>query len=167
MRNMLIVLAGLMAFFFFAEIVDAAEDELELSCETMDQFYSLWSDSWYGEDPMAEKSAWVIRTAERTFRWIRWPSSREWKKEKWVGGVPTNLVAQVHTHPVSSDPKPSFKDHVVSRKVNAPLYTVSRKGIWRINPGGKVIQIAGSNWHGNLYKLQCKQNLPVLLYSSF
>jgi hypothetical protein len=166
MKNTLTVLAGLIAFFLFVEAADAAEEELELTCETMEEIYSLWSDSWFGQDPMSEKSAWVIRTAERSFQWIRWPSSRKWKKERWKGDVPPNLVAQVHTHPISTDPKPSFKDHVFSNKVNAPLYTVSRKGIWRVSPGGKVIKIAGSNWHMNLYKFNCSTKAPVLLTGS-
>jgi hypothetical protein len=161
MRNVLIVLVALTAFFFFAGAVNAVEEEIELTCETMDQFYTLWSDSWFGEDPTREKSAWLIRNSESTYHWMRWPSSREWKKERWKGEVPANLVAQVHTHPVGTDPKPSFKDHIFSRKVNAPLYTVSRKGIWKINPHGKVIKIAGSNWHMNQYKLRCKQNHSI------
>jgi hypothetical protein len=161
MRNTLIVLIAIIPFFFFIKDIDAAEDEIKLTCETMDQFYSLWSDSSFGEDPSREKSAWLIRTSEITYQWIRWPSSREWKKERWKGEIPANLVAQVHTHPAETDPKPSFKDHAFSRKVNAPLYTVSRKGIWRINPGGKVIKVAGSNWHMNLYKLHCKKNHPA------
>ncbi len=131
---------------------------LELSCETMNHLYDLWSDSWFGEDPTREKSAWMIRNPEGKFEWKRWPATRKWKKEIWKGAIPANIVAQVHTHPVNTDPRPSTKDRIFSKTANVLLYTVSRKGIWKVTPTGKMTQEAGANWHIDVYKTRCKRD---------
>ena len=132
------------------------EEELEINCEVLDQFYTLWSESRYGEDPTLEKSAWVIRDSDGDNELMHWPSTRKWRMEVWKGSIPDNVIAQAHTHPVKTDPRPSAKDHIFSRSVNAPLYTVSRKGIWMVTPDGTVQKVAGSNWHINLYQATCR-----------
>ena len=98
----------------------------ELTCESLNEFYKLWSDSWFGKDPTREKSAWMIQNSNGDLAWVRWPATRKWKKETWNRIIPANLVAQVHTHPLSTDPRPSYKDVVFSRNVETTLYSAAR-----------------------------------------
>jgi hypothetical protein len=131
-------------------------EELELNCEVLDKLYALWSASRYGEDPSREKCAWMVRNSDGGCAMEVWPASRRWKMEVWKGVVPANMIAQAHTHPVDTDPRPSVKDRAFSQNVNAPLYTISRRGIWMVSPTGEVKKLAGQNWHENLYKKECK-----------
>lgn len=109
--------------------------------------YDLWNDSGFGRDPnRTERAAWVVRNSAGSFEYIRWKRSSERSKERWKGPVPQNLVAQVHTHPVINDPKPSRGDRKLARKISIPLYTVSGNGIWKVTPDGTVTKIAGDDW---------------------
>jgi hypothetical protein len=132
---------------FFSINVYSFDEKTELSCESLNQFYKLWSDSWFGKDPAREIAAWVIKNTDGNLMWIRWPSNRKWKKETWKGTIPANLIAQVHTHPLNTDPRPSYKDVVFSRNVKTTLYTISRKGIWKVIPNGTITEVAQADWH--------------------
>lgn len=132
-----------------------ASEQIEITCEILDEFYALWSESRYGEDPMLEKSAWIIRTSNGESELVEWPSTYRWKMEVWKGSIPENVIAQAHTHPVKTDPRPSTKDRMFSQYVNTPLYTVSRKGIWMVRPDGTTNKVAGSDWYIELYQNRC------------
>ena len=106
-------------------------DDYESKCDMIAKTYLLWSDSMFGHDATHETSAWIVRNSEGTIEWKRWPASRKWRMETWKGPAPKNLAAQIHTHTVEADPRPSSKDSLLSKKLNVPLYTVSRKGICR------------------------------------
>lgn len=109
--------------------------------------YRLWHDSGFGRDPNGtEQAAWVIHAPTSAFEYMRWRRSFARGKESWKGGLPPNAVAQVHTHPVFDDPKPSLVDISLSRKINVPIYTVSARGIWKAMPNGRVIKVAGADW---------------------
>jgi proteasome lid subunit RPN8/RPN11 len=143
-------------------------EEFENSCETLNQVYLLWSDSMFGHDPTHETSAWIVRNTQGTFEWQRWPASRKYNQESWNRSIPRNVVAQFHTHASDVDPRPSTKDLVFSKKVNIPLYTVSRKGIWKVTPEGKITRIA----KGSQYLQRCQletenQNLTEMTQSKF
>jgi len=128
-----------------------------LNCESLKQFYELWSDSWFGNDPSREKSAWVIQTSTGKLKWIRWPASRKWKGEIWKGNVPANLIAQVHTHPLKTDPRPSYNDVVFAHNVKTNLYTISREAIWKVTPGGTITEVGGAKWQIRSNKQICAE----------
>jgi hypothetical protein len=159
MKNALITLIVIASFSSINAYSD--EEKIELSCKSLKEFYNLWSDSWFGKDATREKSAWIIQTSTGKLRWIRWPATRQWKKETWKGTIPANLIAQVHTHPLNTDPRPSYKDVVLSRTVKRPLYTISRKGIWEVTSEGTITQVAGSNWEH--YALRAENNTSTAL----
>ena len=66
------------------------------------------------------------------------------------------MVAAVHTHPPSVDPKPSKGDALVAARLNIPIYTISRKGIWKISPDGTIIQEAKRHWQKEAENTTCK-----------
>lgn len=154
---------ALLIFIVIASLSSVNAYADELTCESLNEFYKLWSDSWFGKDPTREKSAWMIQNSKGDLAWVRWPATRKWKRETWKGIVPANLIAQVHTHPLNTDPRPSYKDVVFSRNVKTTLYTVSRKGIWKVIPNGTIIEVAGSNWHNDFRKLRCADSNSVTL----
>lgn len=142
MKNALITLIVIASF----SSINAYSNENE-TCESLQEFYKLWSDSSFGKDPAHETSAWIIQNSKGNLEWIRWPSSRKWKGEIWKGNVPPNVIAQVHTHPLITDPRPSYKDAVLSRNMKKPLYTISREAIWKVIPNGTITEVVGTNWH--------------------
>jgi hypothetical protein len=139
----------LLTFIVFASFISVNAYSEELTCESLHQFYKLWSDSWFGKDPSREKAAWMIQNPKGNIQWIRWPSSRKWKRETWKGSVPPNITAQAHTHPLKTDPRPSHNDVVLARNLKTTLYTISRNGIWKVIPNGTITEVAGSNWQVN------------------
>jgi hypothetical protein len=142
MKNALITLIVIASF----SSINADSNQNE-RCESLKEFYKLWSDSSFGKDPAHETSAWIIQNSKGDLEWIRWPSSRKWKGEIWRGSIPPNVIAQVHTHPLNTDPRPSYKDLVFSHNVNKPLYTISREAIWKVIPNGTISEVAKTNWH--------------------
>ena len=155
MKNALVIVIVTGCFYS----INAYPDEL--TCESLTEFYKLWADSWFGKDPTREIATWMIQNPKGNLDWIRWPASRKWKKETWKGIIPANLVAQVHTHPLNTDPRPSYKDVVFSRNLKTELYTISRNGIWKVIPNGTITKVAGANWHLKLQKAICPE--PVQL----
>jgi RHS repeat-associated protein len=136
-------------------------------------FYDLWKQSGYGGDPLhRERSAWITQNPTTgAYGCVRWPWSATSGKETWNtkkdGPVPATMVAQAHTHPdatstFASSPKPSTggtkdnpHDDSAAQQINAPVYTISRYGIWKIDPQGNITQEAGPEWNRGLNPKQC------------
>ena len=87
-------------------------------------------------------------------------------RRSWKGTIPTNLIAQVHTHPLNTDPRPSYNDVVLSQTVKRPLYTISRKGIWKATPEGTITQVAGQNWQDYALRVENKTSTALRTYCS-
>jgi hypothetical protein len=45
-----------------------------------------------------------------------------------------------------ADPKPSPQDVETARRIGLPVYTVSRAGIWKAEPGGVVVAVDDERW---------------------
>jgi hypothetical protein len=151
----------LLTFIVFTSIFSMNAYSDDLSCELLNQFYKLWSDSWFGKDPTREKAAWIIQNPKGNLQWIRWPSSRKWKRESWQGTLPGNITAQVHTHPLNTDPRPSHNDVVLSRNLKTTLYTISRNAIWKVIPNGTITEVARSDWYTKFHSAVCAEQIQL------
>lgn len=126
-------------------------------------FYYLWKKAGYGHDER-ERSAWISNTNSQ-YHTVPWPWSATASHDKWNGPTPAGVVAQAHTHPDSKDPKPSMNgdamnptDDYTSNQINMPIYTISRKGIWKVDPQGHVTKEEGSNWYKGISGKTCACN---------
>jgi hypothetical protein len=55
-------------------------------------------------------------------------------------------MAIVHTHPAVVDPRPSDTDRATATRLGVAVYTVSRSGIWKAEPGGAVTRVGDETW---------------------
>lgn len=121
-------------------------------------FYDLWRQSGYGSGPN-ERAAWIGKRmnlqdpSTAIYTCLKWPWSAAAAQETWTGDVPLGMIALAHTHPDAKSPKPSVggtksypRDDYASKQINAPVYTISRRGIWKILPSGAITQEAGPEW---------------------
>jgi len=141
MRLLIFVLVLFLAAPVFAQDVLTVNDSL------LTLFYDLWKDSGFGHNPYhVERAAWIYLEESGEYGQLRWPQSEEPNKEFWIGPIPRLAIAQAHTHPVVTDPRPSSHDVDVCKRLAIPLYTISGSGIWVVTPDGKMVQILPSNW---------------------
>ena len=118
-----------------------------LPCEMVIHFFDLWKKSGFGCDPNGiERASWVVQTSEGKFEYIRWPHSGQRNSETWRGPIPRSVVAQAHTHPNKTTPKPSLKDRLCAAQSNVPVYTLSKLGIWKVTPEGTITKETGPDW---------------------
>lgn len=115
--------------------------------EMLIHFFDLWKKSGFGHDPNGiERAAWIVQTSEGKFESIRWPHSGQRNSETWRDPIPRNVVAQAHTHPNKTNPKPSLEDRLCADRSKVPLYTLSKLGIWKVTPEGKITKEASRDW---------------------
>lgn len=120
--------------------------------------YQLWQASGYGR-LNTERSAWIVQPPSSTDKpeslqcTITWPWTASNMKEEWKGPVPENLTGLAHTHPDKADPRPSTggtkqknKDDYTANYLGKPVYTVTRQGIYKIDPEGKTTQEEPKDW---------------------
>lgn len=107
----------------------------------------IWKASGYGFTPK-ERAAWVISDGD-TYKCIRWPWSAQDAKETWKAPRPGGQQGVVHTHPDALNPKPSTCnkcDADTAKQIDKPVYTVSRKGVWKVSPTGEITQEEPPEW---------------------
>jgi hypothetical protein len=107
--------------------------------------YRLWEEAGFG-GVAVERAAWVLAVDAGHVRWQAWPDEKYCLRAHWKGPVPAGAVAIVHTHPTVADPKPSPQDVETARRIGLPVYTVSRAGIWKAEPGGVVVAVDDERW---------------------
>jgi len=132
--------------------IESAEnvETLQITTNVRGFFYQLWIESGHGKEfQQREVAGWIIYGTNE-YRCRKWPTSNERKKQVWIGSKPNDAVALAHTHPVNVDPKPSITDRSLAMKIGIPIYTISSKGIWKVNPDGVISQEEGSKWQRNL-----------------
>ncbi|HEY2093356.1 MAG TPA: RHS repeat-associated core domain-containing protein [Thermoanaerobaculia bacterium] len=125
-------------------------------------FFHLWKLAGFGADP-TERSTWITHK-NSVYGTVPWASSATPHHDTWPGDkpIPDDTVAQAHTHPDSLDPRPSTggsasrpTDAFDARSTGIPYYTISRKGIWKVDPQGHVSQEEGPNWRKGLQDKDC------------
>ncbi|HSE41848.1 MAG TPA: hypothetical protein VLH08_13880 [Acidobacteriota bacterium] len=138
--------------------IDSASNTIDLKdCKMMVQFYELWKDSLFGREPdRIERAAWIQYDSQAGFEFVNWALTTEKQSITWDNTIPENVIAAVHTHPPTVDPKPSKGDALVAARLKIPIYTISRKGIWKVLPDGQVIQEAKRHWQKEAHDGTCK-----------
>jgi len=72
------------------------------------------------------------------------------------------MIALTHTHPDKLSPESSTggtkqnpRDDYAAKQINAPVYTISRKGIWKIDPSGTITREEGADWIKGINERTC------------
>lgn len=131
----------------------AVTEELNImDCRILTGFYELWKTSFFGTEPKGiETAAWIRLNADLEYEFILWERTPERAKNTWRrGAIPENVLGVAHTHPQKVDPKPSPGDAATAKKLNLPIYTISGKGIWKVDPSGAIRQVAPMQWYYDL-----------------
>jgi RHS repeat-associated protein len=125
-------------------------------------FYDLWRTEGFGKYD-EEHAGWITRNPKtQAYGCVRWPFNHVSRHATWKGPIPINMVGQAHTHPASTSPKPSTggdennpTDDYTARTHNFSIYTISREGIWKIDPKGKITQEEDSTWSQGISAKTC------------
>ena len=142
-------LIAMVSVCLFVSQVGYSEDPDVRECNIVEGFYKLWEKSFFGREPnRIEAAAWVVNGSPGRYEFVFWETTPEREKNTWRNGeIPAQTVAIAHTHPQKVDPKPSSHDVSLARRLNLPIYTISRKGIWKVPPAGTIQQEASPHWH--------------------
>jgi hypothetical protein len=144
MRN---TLTAILLLFSGFQIAETAE-ELDSSSEVLKLFFQLFDDVSFGYD-QTEAAGWILFINDEYFL-EKWPRVNEEYMQIWTGPIPGGAVAIAHTHPTSDIQKPSEADIALAKRINLPVYTICRSGIFKANKDGVVVKIKPLNWFKEL-----------------
>jgi RHS repeat-associated protein len=130
-------------------------------------FFDLWRLARYGRDN-TERAAWILQDPTgAALGCKKWPWTAQRMAETWKGPPPQFAVGLAHTHPDSGIPQPSTggtkqhpKDDYTAAQIKMPVYTISRRGIWKIDPAGTITQEEGPNWIDGINAKTCAKCPP-------
>lgn len=108
----------------------------------MNVFYLLWRNS----TTETESAIWILRNPNGHYEFRPWHRTPQRRIQTWHDPLPKNIISVAHTHPNSVDPKPSKQDQISAKQLGVPIYTISRKGIWRVTPDGGITQEVDHAW---------------------
>jgi len=137
--------------------------DLTKNFSVLANFKCLFAAAGYGF-VSSERSEWITQPPSSSdFGFVPWPSAQAgYHQDIWNGPIPTNTVAQAHTHPNGTGPQPTpgdLQNIVNNPNVGVPVYTLSQQGIWMQAPGMKnPAQVQGFNWANQkaLQGVKCK-----------
>jgi hypothetical protein len=128
------------------EIAWTKNSRLELynSPEVQNYYYQFFYESNFG-NKLTECAAWIIH-ANDGYSLVKWPTIKQIYKQVWTLPIPSGAVAIAHTHPTIDSEKPSKTDALTAKKLNLPIYTISRSGVWKVTPSGFITRVKNRNW---------------------
>jgi hypothetical protein len=97
-----------------------------------------------------EQAAFAVVDNDHRIRFIRWRVRGTETRAHYVGPVPPNAIAIVHTHP-NRLPEPSRDDGAVAKRLGMPVYVVTRLSI-SFTTGGETQVAALGDWNPELCK---------------
>lgn len=154
--------AGGSGFDAVARRRENAETFRDVEAGLREEAFRLWEACGFGSD-RTERAAWVVR-APSGVAWRDWPWDRRYLESRWLGPTPAGAVAIVHTHPAVVDPRPSVTDRATAARLGMAVYTVSRSGIWKAEPGGAVSRVGDEGWWaGCEARKHCRESVSVRL----
>ena len=106
--------------------------------------WDLLRSARYGQS-INEHSAFLVRDANGDLQLVRWLGKATSMSATYRGPIPYGTVAIVHTHPKAL-PNPSDGDAALARKLNMPVYVLTRHSITRTS-GGRMEIIAIGDWN--------------------
>jgi hypothetical protein len=118
---------------------DAAPD-----ARTIALSWDLLRGAQYGRST-TEHSAFLVSDAKGELQLVKWPGQATSLSATYRGIIPAGTVAIVHTHP-NALPNPSRGDAALARKLNLPVYVLTRTSITRTS-GGRMELIAVGDWN--------------------
>ena len=93
-----------------------------------------------------EHSAFLVASANGELQLVRWRGEATSMSATYRGTIPNGTVAIVHTHPKDL-PNPSDGDVALARKLNLPVYVLTRTSITRTNGGRTMERVAAGDWN--------------------
>jgi hypothetical protein len=108
----------------------------------VDAFGTAWRRSGNGSLPL-EGLVLILRMADGSYSGREMGSTNEHKQFtfRWHPAI----VAIVHTHPNTSDPKPQCEDIAVANTHHVPIFTITSRGMYVYDPGTKKVSKVMSN----------------------
>ncbi len=100
----------------------------------------------YGTHGHVEVAEFIV-DERGTLTGLTWPREEWVRAQRYTGIMPSGTVAIAHTHPENSA-EPSYDDISTAKRLQLPVYVVTRRAIWTIDPLPQVqiTKIAGVNW---------------------
>ncbi len=123
-----------------------ARTEREIACDdaVLGMAWELLASAQYGQSSR-ERAAFVFRDETGAYALQRWPFEAVGFRASFHGVMAEGTVAIIHTHPVGYD-FPSTKDQLVARRMELPVYVLTRGRISKTNGVG-VMTIWRGNWN--------------------
>lgn len=137
MRTLILLVA--MAGSLRVVAADAGPDARTISLS-----WELLREAQYGR-ATSEHAAFLVSDADGEIHLVKWRGERRRMSATHYGRIPEGTVAIVHTHP-NALPDPSPGDAALARRLNIPVYVLTRTRITRTR-GGSPELIAAGDWN--------------------
>ncbi len=131
-----------------------------------------------------EAAAWILKQDNGSYGCMYWPTNV--KRDKplppdaiasmtWIGVIPSNMIALVHSHPKGADRNPSPTDTDVVKRLKVPNYVVSEYGVsgglyWlkkkndgEVKPKVTNVNVYGSEELLEMMKTLTPENCPTIM----
>jgi hypothetical protein len=120
-------------------VADGATD-----AQTLAVSWDLLRDAGYGQSTK-ERSAFLVTGADGELALVKWPYQATSMRASYRGAIPAGTVAIVHTHP-NTVPNPSLGDAALARKLNLPVYVLTRSSVTRTD-GRRIQLVVAGDWN--------------------
>ena len=117
----------LAAVLMLAAACDVGAAELACDPEVLRQSWDLLRTASWGQSNY-EHAAFIVRDDAGHHQFVLWPFSHDSLRAQFHGEMPEHVEAIVHTHP-NSRPSPSADDVLLARRLQLPVYVLTRTAI--------------------------------------
>ena len=88
-----------------------------------------------------EAAAFIVRDSDGRYGCVLWPqNTASIRGARYSGVLPPGTVAIAHTHPFIAE-QPSKGDIAQAKKIQMPIYVISRWSLYVAEPSGEVIPV--------------------------
>ena len=112
--------------------------------QTLALSWDLLRGAGYGQSTK-EHSAFLVAGEGGELELVKWPYEATSMRASYRGAIPAGTVAIVHTHP-NILPNPSLGDAALARKLNLPVYVLTRSSITRTD-GREIQLVVAGDWN--------------------
>ena len=114
------------------------------NARTIELSWDLLRGARYGHATQ-EHSAFLVSDPNGELRMVKWRVRGTRTSATYLGRIPAGTVAILHTHP-NELPNPSYGDAAIARKLDMPVYVITRRRITRTSGGTMELIVAG-DWN--------------------
>lgn len=122
----------------------ATADDLTCSPAVLAHSWELLREAGWGTKK-TERAAFVVRAADGAISFVTWPTPTESYRADYLGQIPSDAVAIIHTHP-NDVPQPSDGDSMTATRTGLPVYVLTRTRIMR-DTAGAIATIWVGDWN--------------------